>query len=187
MRHPFSLAILAFSLAAFPCLAATEVATTPACPVDLSAAQHSSSVLLPASQIHSDDPAVLKPHMAGGAHTLDFSVKNNQLAPIVSAEVAVHGTLHKGVLHELSASVTQLQARNPNEPSAEDVVRTIHLSGSISAGEEWNTFLRVHNLTTVRSVNIVALRYADGSTWTAGPDRSCSATVSPLMLIAAGK
>lgn len=178
MRRPFLLAILALSLVALRCPAAPD-----ACPVDLSAAQHSSSVLLPASQIHSDDPAVLKPHMAGGAHMLDFSVKNNGLARIVSAEVAVHGTLHKGVLHELSAT-TSLHAYDPNGPSAEDVVRTIHLSGSVAAGEEWSTFLRVHNLTTVRSVSIVALRYADGSTWSTGPGRACSATVSPLMLIA---
>jgi hypothetical protein len=185
MRHPFSLSILALSLAAFTtpgCLAAPDKPTAPlTCPVDLSASQHPGGVLLPASQIHYDDQAVLKPHMPVGQHTLDFSVKNNQLQRIVFAELAVHGSVLHGPLRPLSGT---LEARNANEPSTGDVVRTIQLSSSIPAGEERTSFLGVHNLTTVDSVEIMQLRYADGSTWTAGPARACIAPVSGMMLIA---
>jgi hypothetical protein len=188
MRHPFSLPLLALSLAAFAapaCLAAPDSVTASPCPVDLTAAQHPGSVLLPADQIHSDDPAVLKPGMAAEQRTLDFSLKNNRLQRIVAVDLAVHGTLHKSGLQRLSSSsAATLEPQRFGEPSAHDIVRTIHLSSSIPAGEERTTFLGVHHLTTVSSVDVVALRYADGTTWTAGPGRSCIATVSPLMLIA---
>ena len=135
MRHPFSLPLLALSLAAFAapaCLAAPDSVTASPCPVDLTAVQHSSSVLLPANEIHSDDPAVLKPNMPANQHTLDFSLKNNRLQRIVSLDLAVHGTLHKGMLHRLSsATAATLEARRFNESSPDDVVRTIHLSDSI--------------------------------------------------------
>lgn len=206
MRHPFfslpSLAVLSASVFVAPVCLAVPAAGVSTCPVELSAGQHPGSVLVPADQIQPDDHAVLPPKVPAGEHTLDFSMKNTQLQRIVAAELAVHGTLNKSVIMPARASTRDASAAIEHSTQAvpaggsqaeatqlvispnPDVVRYVHLTSSVPADQERSSVLSVHELTTVTSISVIELRYADGSTWHAGAGRPCNAAVSGMMLIA---
>jgi hypothetical protein len=201
MRHPFfslpSLACLSVAVFVAPVCLAVPAAAVNTCPVELSAGQHPGSVLVPAEQIQPDDHAILPPKMPAGEHTLDFSMKNTRLQRIVAAELAVHGTLNKSAImptHATTATVdgnarataagSQAEATRLVISPNSDVVRYVHLTSSVPADQERSNVLSVHELTTVTSISVIELRYADGSTWHAGAGRPCNAGVSGVMLIA---
>lgn len=172
MRHPFSLstlAILAAAILAAPaCLAAPAVVANPsACPVELSAAQHGLGQLVAAG------PNAPDPNHA--QQSIDLSMKNTRLQRIVAADLQIHGTSN-------SSRVVRLDAV-ADEPMA-DAMRNVHLASSVPADQTRMNTVSAHDLTSVAWVSVIELRYADGSTWHAGPGRECRVTPDPLMLVA---
>ena len=177
MRHPLSLSSLLVSLVAFAvpaCLAAPAVVANPsACPVELSAAQRGTGVLIAAG---SKAPAP-KADSSRAQQAIDLSMKNTRLERIVAAKLEVHGTSNKSRV--MSASGTVLT----NEPTA-DAVRNVHLVNSVPADQTRMRTVSVQDLTSVAWISVIELRYADGSTWHARPGAECRVTPNPMMLIA---
>lgn len=180
MRHPFSLPILALSLAAFAapaCLAAPATVTNPsACPVELSAAQHGLGQLV---AVGPNAPAVPAPD-GNGKHpgqSIDLSMKNTRLQRIVAAELEVHGTSNKSRVMPASGAVLT------NEPTA-DAMRSVHLVSSVPADQTRMRTVSVKDLTSVAWISVIELRYADGSTWHARPGAECRVVPDGMMLIA---
>jgi hypothetical protein len=175
MRHPFSLSTLILSLAAFAapaCLAAPAVAANPsACPVELSAAQHGAGVLLATGPKRT----VPTPHNQQTQQSIDLSMKSTRLERIVAAELEVHGTSNKSRVVRTAAVAGQPMA---------DAVRNVHLANSVPADQTRMHTVAVNDLTSVAWISVIELRYADGSTWHAGPGRECRVAPDPLMLVA---
>ena len=183
MRHPFSLPILALALAAFSapvCLAGTVKAqadavrlpSNSACPVELTAEQHGLSELVPAG---GSLPSQLNDRR--GHQAFDLSIKNTHLQRIVAAELEVHGTSNKGRVRPARGAVLS------SEPSS-DAVRNVHLASSVPADESRTDTVSVRDLTSISWINVIELRYADGSTWHAHPGAECRVIPNGMMLIA---
>ncbi|HEX6495914.1 MAG TPA: hypothetical protein VF018_10545 [Acidobacteriaceae bacterium] len=179
MRHPFSLPIFTFSLAAFAvpaCIAApapVTVANPSACPVEMSAAQHGIGQIV---AVGPNAPAV-PPDNKHPGQSIDLSMKNTRLQRIVAAELEVHGTSNKSrVMPAGGAMLT-------NQPAA-DAVRNVHLVSSVPADQTRMRTVSVHDLTSVAWISVIELRYADGSTWHARPGSECRVVPDGVMLIA---
>ncbi len=142
------------------------------CPVDLAVSRHADGTLMPAGR---------RSEKSQTHQWLDLSMTNMGRAPIVSAELDVHGTENKGrVVTAGSASAAELRT----DDSGADAVRHVHLDSRVAAAGSWSHLLAVDGLTSVAWVNIMELRYADGSRWRPGAGQSCRVEPDPLMLIA---
>lgn len=179
MRHPFSLPILSFSLAAFAvpaCVAGptpVTVTNVSGCPVELSAAQHGMGQLV---AVGPNAPAV-PPENKYPGQSIDLSMKNTRLQRIVAAELEVHGTSNKSRLMPAGSAMLS------NQPTA-DAVRNVHLVSSVPADQTRMRTVSAHDLTSVAWISVIELRYADGSTWHARPGSECRVVPDGMMLIA---
>jgi hypothetical protein len=184
MRHPFSLPLLALSLAAFAtptCLAGTlntqaqavTLSDNSTCPVELSAEHHGLSELVPAGGNLPSHPL----NETRGHQAFDLSIKNTHLQRIVAAELEVHGTSSKSRIMPATGAVLT------TEPAA-DAVRNVHLASSVPADQSRTNTVSVKNLTSISWINVIELRYADGSTWHAHPGSECRVIPNGMMLIA---
>lgn len=187
MRHPFSLPILALSLAAFASLAcpagtvnaqaqAVRLPNPAACPVELTAEHHGLSELVPADR--KDHPCDLNDLCVG--QSIDLSIKNTRTQRIVAADLEIHGTSkHNRVIPAKDAMLT-------SEPAA-DATRSVHLVSSVPADQSRTNTVSVKDLTSVTWINVIELRYADGSTWHADRGAECRVIPNPMMLIAGSR
>jgi hypothetical protein len=87
------------------------------------------------------------------------------------ATLAVHGFSNKGRMTEASQS------------GSADAVRTVTVylaeaQDSQAAGNIW-----APELTAVTSIELVSLKYDDGSSWSAPSGQACRVTPDPMMLI----
>lgn len=176
MRHPFSLPVLALSLAAFgtpACLTAQDqaarVANPSACPVELAAEFGKDAEAVPVDQ--NDVPHDLNDMR--GHQGFHLSIKNTQLQRIVSADLEVHGTSNK-------SRVVPVDGKE----QAADAVRNVHLVSSVPADQSRTSVVSVRDLTSIAWINVIELRYADGSVWHAQPGAECRVAPDPIMLIA---
>ena len=177
MRHRLSsLAILtAAAMAAPVCLAAPAAANPSACPVELSAAQHSNMIFVPVGK--KQPPGSSSVDSARAQQSIDLSMKNTRLQRIVAAELEVHGTANKGRMMPASGAVL-------TNDSTADAVRNVHLVSSVPADQQRTRLVSVNDLTSVQWISVIELRYADGSTWHAGPGSECRVVPDGVMLIA---
>jgi hypothetical protein len=176
MRHPFSLPVLVLSLAAFAapaCFAAPEVVAGSSCPVVLSAAQHGLGGLIAVGP----NAQAPQSNTNQALQAFDLSMKNTRLQRIVAAELEVHGTAKRGRVVNTSAVVL-------TDSPAADAVRSVHLVSSVPADESRTNTVSVKNLTSVAWINVIELRYADGSTWHTHPGAECLVRPDGMMLIA---
>jgi hypothetical protein len=178
MGHPLSLSSLVLSLAAFAapaCAAAPATVSNPsACPVELSAAQHSAAMQVPVGK-KGPGGSTLDSNRAQQA--FDLSMKNSRLQRIVAAELEVHGTANKSRVVPAGAAIATDKPTN-------DAVRNVHVVSSVPADETRTRTVSVNDLTSVAWISVIELRYADGSTWHATPGSECRVTPDPMMLIA---
>ena len=184
MRHPFSLPILALSLAAFTapaCLAqaaktqaqAVRLPSNSACPVELTAEHHGLSELVPVDR---NAPPHHQNDMRAG-QAVDLSIKNTRLQRIVAADLEVHGTSNRSRVIPAKGAVLTA------EPTA-DAVRSVHLASSVPADQSRTNTVSVKDLTSVAWINVIELRYADGSVWHAHQGAECRVIPNGMMLIA---
>jgi hypothetical protein len=94
-------------------------------------------------------------------------------ARIVAIEVSIYGTSGK------NRAVPALVARGP----AWDARKTFDLTINIGENEEASTNLTLRGFTSVQSINLESVTYADGSIWSRSLSRSCRIAPDPLMLI----
>jgi len=94
-------------------------------------------------------------------------------ARIVAIEVSVYGTSGK------NRAVPTLVARGP----AWDARKTFDLQVNIGENEEASTNLILRGFTSVQSINLESVTYADGSIWSPSSSRSCHIAPDPLMLV----
>ena len=154
-----------------------------ACPVELSATQRPDGTLLSAGRRAPGGPD--QPQAADGKprQSLDFSMKNTRLERIVGAELEVHGTSErKRVLRAGDATATG-NVMLTDRPET-DAVRHVHLVSSVPAEQSRTRVVSVEDLTSIGWISVIELRYADGSTWQAGPGRECRVMPDPIALIA---
>jgi hypothetical protein len=153
-----------------------------ACPVELSAAHRVDGSLLPAGRQAPGEPA--RPPADGRPRqSVDLSMKNTRLERIVAAELEVHGTSTRKRILRAEGARGAANAMLTDQPTA-DTVRHVHLVSSVPAEESRTRALSVDDLTSVSWISVIELRYADGSTWHAGPGRECRVEPDHIMLIA---
>lgn len=149
-----------------------------ACPVELSATQRADGMLLPAGRPGQPAAADGRPHQS-----LNFSMKNARLEGIVAAELEVHGTSARNRILRANGITAAGNVTLTDRPAA-DAVRHVHLASSVPAEQSRTRVVSVDDLTSIGWISVVELRYADGSTWNAGPGRECRILLDPVMLIA---
>ena len=177
MRRPtILLSLLILCCAAAPGAmspAARPVMASAACPVEMSAEQARDGALSEAVQ----PGAAQRPVHA--QQVIDLSLKNSRLARIVAAELEVHGTSAKG--RTLNAQAVVLG----DSPS--NAVRRVHLAASVPANEQRTHRVSVDALTSVQWIDVLELRYADGSLWSAGPGRVCRVEPNAVLRVASSE
>ncbi|MCU1313792.1 MAG: hypothetical protein JWM54_1549 [Acidobacteriaceae bacterium] len=110
-------------------------------------------------------------------------MKNTRLERIVGAELEVHGTAVRKRIVGADDARSAGNVMLTDQPAA-DAVRNVHLVSSVPAKESRTRVVSVDDLTSVGWISVIELRYADGSTWHAGPGGECRVMPDPITLIA---
>lgn len=159
----------AFATDAHPPRRAVLVETPSNCPVELSAEQAHDAAAID----------VDKGERSGRQQVIDLSIKNTRLARIVGAEVEVHGTSPRS--RALAVQSAQM------DRAVSDAVRTVRLNASVPANQTTTHRVNAEELTSVQWLNVIELRYADGSVWHATPDRVCRVEPNPWLRVASDR
>lgn len=94
-------------------------------------------------------------------------------ARIVAAKVLVRGQ---------SGSASIMPASDKAE-STSGVSRTLHLAFKSESADSVAADLPLPGFTTVRSIELQALTYTDGSTWAVAGEQACHVAPDPMMLV----
>lgn len=92
----------------------------------------------------------------------------------VEAKVTVHGT---------RARARFLPALSTENQGAADALKSFTLHANSADKGNIASDLRLEGFTSVQSVNLDSITYADGSVWTARAAQRCSVEPDPLMLV----
>ncbi len=111
----------------------------------------------------------------GFGQRISLTLVDIHSARIVDATVKVLGLSRRNRIVNSSAS--------PN--GSPDASRIVHLTSFSEAKSGATAELYAAGFTSVTSIQLLAVSYADGSTWTAPHSKLCHVTPDPLMLIAA--
>ncbi len=103
------------------------------------------------------------------------SIHNPASNGITSIRVTVHGLTAKG-------QTLPVIAGNSNQSGTIDTPATLRLAVAAGAGN--STQLRVRGITSVRSIDLDEVIYADGSSWHATASHSCRIEPNRVMLVA---
>jgi hypothetical protein len=132
-----------------------------ACPIGLSAQQDSNQALLATRA----NPAV-------PAQLLRLTIQNKRLPRIVQAEIEIHGTSASGRVVG-------------NDPHPEDTVKHVTLKSSVRGDQSVIESVTAEDLTSVAFIEVMELRYADGTVWHVSSAAQCMTNPDGFML--AGK
>ncbi|HEX5234011.1 MAG TPA: hypothetical protein VFW25_01640 [Silvibacterium sp.] len=114
----------------------------------------------------------------GGAHKgmgqqLQLTLNNSGKSAISAVRIIMNGWNAKG---------RTLRALETNS-SVTDASETVDLRLSVDAGKTVDTNVWVSGLTSVDSIDLVGVSYADGKNWKAAGAEACRITPDPEMLI----
>jgi hypothetical protein len=139
------------------------------CPVGMEA-NHGSSLL----QRKTINGHELDPGIQGNepGQRILLKMMNQRSQDIVSLEITIHGLSNKGRTIQLSG-----------EPKA-DLVKRVHLVKAVKPSDSATSHLTLPHFTTVTSIDLDAVTYADGSVWRPESAQVCRVTPNPLMLVA---
>jgi hypothetical protein len=115
-----------------------------------------------------------RPH-DGFGQRISLTLVDNHSAKIVNATVKVLGLSGKNRM--LSTDLSSI--------ASPDASRVIHLTSFSEAKNGVTTQLDAPGFTSVTSIQLLAVTYADGSKWTTPQSKACHVTPDPLMLVAA--
>lgn len=138
-----------------------------ACPVAMVAEQEAG---IASEKEAGPAPKAMQP---GPAHEIHFKLTNNKLGAIAAVELRVNGW--NGVVH----SVPLTTADAPRVTGW----KMVDVKVSIGPRKTAETDVRVRGLTAVNSIDLMGVRYADGSNWKSAKASACSVTPDPTMLI----
>jgi hypothetical protein len=152
--------ISAFSFIAMP--------ASNGCPVSMRAQQRGGGDLLSVnrSQDNRSDTVAQRIHLV-----LENTAAN--LARITGGRVTVHGTSAKP--RSIVAGIAQDGMR--------DATKTFTLSFDIGENEAASANLLLRGFTSVQSVTLEAVTYADGSSWSPSSGKTCRVSPDPLVLV----
>ena len=141
-----------------------KAAEQPSCPVSMRAQQKTGATGL--TRTRDGNAAVL-----GQRIHLDVDRGPNA---VVAIQVTVHGTTARPRIYAAQSQ----QVRS-------DAVKTFTLAadGASANGAAISSDLLLRGFTSVQSVNLDSVSYADGSLWTPTAGKSCSVEPDPLMLV----
>jgi hypothetical protein len=93
---------------------------------------------------------------------------------VVAIQVTVHGTTARPRVYAA-----------PSQQVRSDAVKTFSLTanGASANGAAISSDLLLRGFTSVQSVNLDSVSYADGSVWAPAAGKSCSVAPDPLMLV----
>ena len=184
------LAMLSIAVVFAPAILAQSPAVTPAqsqslsmqlvaqppmsvgCPISMRAQQTSGVDVL----VTRDSKSQGEPHLDVPAQRIHLTMGNgSNLAGIVAATVTVRGTGNKP--RSVPTVVT------PAREGIFDRTKTLHLQFGREENQEAETDLILAGFTSVQSIRLDSLTYADGSIWTPSRSSVCRIAPDPLMLI----
>lgn len=141
----------------------TAAPPSPLCPVGLAARHVADGNMVKTAPGH--------PHGLG--QRLHLTLTSPDARILASATLNVRGWTAVGHLQQAAAKASPVQA-----------VRMVQVLLSAETGRNSSADLWVPGLTSVESVELLAVSYADRSTWAPAAGKSCRVTPDPLMLIA---
>ena len=100
------------------------------------------------------------------------------------------GDLHSARIVDATVKVLGLSGRNrmlntgASADASPDASRILHLTAFTAAQNGVSAELYAPGFTSITSIQLLAITYANGSTWTAPHAKVCRVTPDPLMLIA---
>jgi len=112
-------------------------------------------------------------HPKGLGQRLYITLTSPDARTLSSATFNVRGWTAEGHMEQAGTR------RNPGQE-----VRTLQVPLTSGAGRSASADLWAPGLTSVESVELLAVSYADGSTWTPAAGKTCRVVPDPLMLIA---
>jgi hypothetical protein len=148
-----------------------------ACPIGLTATQDSNQSLLRTLRGQAPTPSTDLP-----AQALRIAIHNKRLPRIVAVDLDVHGTSPGARIIAKDAAKDALHS--PAAFHTEDAVKHVHLNSSVASDQRVLEDVTVAALTSVASIEVTELRYADGSVWHASPYAQCETPPDSFMLIA---
>lgn len=108
-----------------------------------------------------------------GGQRLHLTLTNDKDAAIVSAQIVVRGWTSQG----------QIEKAAPGANSPGSAIRTVIASFTPAENNTVSAEIVANGLTAVTSVELVSVKYGDGSIWTPGNGKSCRVTPDLLMLV----
>ena len=112
--------------------------------------------------------------MASSIQKIRFTMTNPSLPEIVKAQFTVHGY-----------SNNQRAFRLADASSAPDLTKTVTVVLDVKRNGQASSDLSLSRFTSVTSVDLDSLTYADGSTWQPASPGACSVALSMLMRLSA--
>jgi hypothetical protein len=137
---------------------------TNACPVSVDARQAASWNRM---EVGNDPPK-------GPAQRLHLTLVNPKSRQITSATVTVHG------LHPKTRATLKPAA---GESAPSDAARTLDVSFSNPSAKDVSADLWVPGLSAAYSIDLIAVTYADGSTWKLAGGETCRTPIDGFMLV----
>lgn len=114
-----------------------------------------------------------KAQVAGPAQRIQFTLTNAQLGAIAAVRLRVNGW--NGTAHNMPLTKTGARATRGS--------KTMDVKVSIGPRKTAETDVWVHGLTSVNSIDLMSVKYADGSSWKSPNPEACSVVPDPTMLI----
>ncbi len=136
----------------------------PTCPVSMHALQGTGRGML---AVRDRKPT------EGPAQHIHLILTSATAARILAAKVLVRGQ---------SGSASIMPASDKAE-STSGVSRTLHLAFKSESADSVAADLLLPGFTTVRSIELQALTYTDGSTWAVAGEQACHVAPDPMMLV----
>lgn len=141
-----------------------------ACPVGMRA-RHEDGLH---SRINVNGPT---PKEIPGLH-LTLTLTDRRPSPITGATVTVRGLTY----HGMNGQLQKLQAGAAHDGSA-DATKTLDLVFAADKKEIASANLVAPGFTSVSSIELDSVSYADGSTWKTAPQLACKIAPDPFMLV----
>lgn len=142
------------------------VATNPACPFPISARQGSGAGLIAVRPGQPDEGP-----RPGVSQRIQLSVADSR--SIAEASIVVHGTTAAGRMMPLGGSAGPSQISRP-----------LNVTFSSAGKNQENADLRLRGFTSVSSIDVQSVTYADGTVWRSMAG-ACRVVPDPVMRIAA--
>lgn len=140
-------------------------ASASTCPVSLHALQGSGTGLLAVSKAEST---------SGPAQHIHLILSNGNTSRPVSGKVVVRGLAGK----------SQLLQTQSSEAERFDLIRSLDIPFTPQGEREVAADLTLAGFTSVSSIHLESIDYADGSTWKIASGQVCRVVPDPIMLVA---